>query len=66
MPAKFSYENAVSEIEKTIEEIENEDLSVDELSDKVKKVASLLKKCKQKLIDTKGDVDQLLTDMSKS
>jgi len=65
MPTKFSYEKAVAEIEATIEDIENEELSIDELSEKVKKVSQLLKNCKKKLIDTKGEVDQLLLEMEK-
>ena len=65
MPTKFSYEKAITDIETIIEDIENEGLSVDELSIKVKKVAQLLKQCKNKLIDTKGEVDQLLQDMEK-
>ena len=63
MSTKFSYEKAVAEIEAIIEEIENEELSVDELSNKVKKVSALLKSCKKKLTDTKGEVDQLLSEM---
>lgn len=65
MAVKFSYEKAVAEIEAIIEDIENEDLSVDDLSDKVKKVSQLLKNCKKKLVDTKGEVDQLLNEMEK-
>jgi len=63
MPKEFSYEKAIAEIEATIEEIENEELSVDELSKRVKKVSALLKNCKKKLTDTKGEVDLLLSEM---
>jgi exodeoxyribonuclease VII small subunit len=65
MAAKFSYEKAIAQIEAIIEDIENEDLNVDELSEKVKEVSILLKNCKKKLVDTKGEVDQLLIDMEK-
>jgi exodeoxyribonuclease VII small subunit len=65
MAAKFSYEKAITQIEAIIEDIENEDLNVDELSEKVKEVSILLKNCKKKLVDTKGEVDQLLIDMEK-
>ncbi len=65
MPVKFSYEKAVAEIESIIEEIENEKLSVDELSDKVKKVSQLLRECKKKLTDTKDEVNELLSSMEK-
>lgn len=59
MPGKFSYEKAILEIETIIDEIENETLNMDELSDKVKYVAQLIKSCKKKLVDTKAEVDQL-------
>jgi exodeoxyribonuclease VII small subunit len=60
---KFSYEKAVDEIENIIEEIEKEELNVDDLSAKIKKVAKLLRDCKSKLQETKDDVNNLLTDM---
>lgn len=63
MPTNFSYEKAIAEIEAIIEDIENEELSVDELSNKVKKVSILLKKCKKKLTDTKDEVNLLLSEM---
>ncbi len=63
MANKFSYEKSILEIESIIEEIENDSLNVDELSDKVKHVAQLIKSCKKKLADTKSEVDQLLKAM---
>ncbi len=55
MATKFSYEKSILEIESIIEEIENNSLNVDELSDKVKHVAQLIKSCKKKLSDTKSE-----------
>jgi exodeoxyribonuclease VII small subunit len=63
MSAKFSYDKAILEIETIIEEIENGSLNVDELSEKVKYVAQLIKSCKKKLTDTKAEVDLLLKTM---
>ncbi|MFA6402845.1 MAG: exodeoxyribonuclease VII small subunit [Salinivirgaceae bacterium] len=63
MATKFSYEKSILEIESIIEEIENDSLNVDELSEKVKHVAHLIKSCKKKLSDTKFEVDQLLKAM---
>lgn len=65
MPAKFSYEKAIIEIEEIIEEIESDTLDVDELADKIKKVSGLIKSCKKKLTETRSEVDQLLTDLDK-
>lgn len=63
MPAKFSYDKALKDIEIIIEEIENESLNVDELTQKVKKASELIKKCKINLTNTKNEVKDLLDDL---
>ena len=47
-----------------VQEIENGDISVDVLSEKVKRASSLLRFCKEKLKQTEVDVDQILKDLS--
>lgn len=63
MTQKFSYEKAIAEIETIIDEMVNQELNVDELSIKVKKVTQLIKSCKKKLTDTKAEVDDLLNQI---
>lgn len=60
---KISYSEAMAEIEAILEKIENEELDVDELSEKVKRVAVLLKICKDKLLQTNEQVEQVLKEM---
>lgn len=60
---KVSYNEAMSEIEEILEKIENEELDVDELAEKVKRVAVLLKICKEKLHKTNEQVEQVLKEM---
>ncbi|MGQ1908450.1 exodeoxyribonuclease VII small subunit [Marinifilum sp. RC60d5] len=60
---KISYKDAISEIEETIALIENEELDVDELSDKVKRVSELLAICKSKLNNTEKEVEKILNEM---
>ena len=60
---KVTYSEAISEIEEILEKIENEELDVDELADKVKRVSSLLKICKDKLLKTNEQVEQILKEM---
>lgn len=60
---KVTYNEAISEIEEILERIENEELDVDELADKVKKVSALLKICKDKLLKTNEQVEQILKEM---
>jgi len=63
MAEKFSYEKAVLEIEKIIEDIETDTIDIDMVSEKVKKATALIKKCKNKLTGTQQEVDDLLAEM---
>jgi len=60
---KISYSEAVEEIEDILSKIENEELDVDELSDQVKRVSSLIKICKEKLFKTQEEVEQILDEI---
>ena len=60
---KVSYSEAMAEIEEILEKIENEELDVDELAEKVKRVSTLLKTCKDKLTKTNTQVETILKEM---
>ncbi|MCG8578683.1 MAG: exodeoxyribonuclease VII small subunit [Bacteroidales bacterium] len=60
---KLTYNEAVSEIEEILQLIENEELDVDELSAKVKRVSALIKTCKDKLHKTEEEVEKILKDI---
>lgn len=60
---KLSYKEAVEEIDDILEKIENEELDVDELSEKVKRVSTLIKFCKEKLHTTQTEVENILKEM---
>lgn len=60
---KVSYSEAMAEIEDILEKIENEELDVDELAEKVKRVSILLKTCKDKLTKTNVQVETILKEM---
>lgn len=60
---KVSYSEAISEVEEILEKIENEELDVDELAEKVKRVSTLLKICKDRLLKTNEQVEQILNEM---
>jgi len=60
---RVTYNEAISEIEEILEKIENEELDVDELAEKVKRVSLLLKTCKDKLLKTNEQVEQILNEM---
>ena len=60
---KMTYNQAIAEIEEVLEKIENEELDVDELAEKVKRVSLLLKLCKDKLFNTNEQVEKILKEM---
>ena len=60
---KITYQKAVEEIEDILSKIENEELDVDELSDQVKRVSTLIKICKEKLFKTQEEVERILDEI---
>ncbi|WP_430809832.1 MULTISPECIES: exodeoxyribonuclease VII small subunit [unclassified Carboxylicivirga] len=60
---KLTYNEAVNEIEDILQQIENEELDVDDLSTKVKRVSVLIKSCKDKLTKTEEEVEKILKDI---
>ena len=60
---RVSYVDAINEIEEILERIEDNELDVDELSDKVKRVSALLKVCKSKLQKTELEVENILKEI---
>ena len=60
---KNEYTEAVAEIEEILAQIENDELNMDELSDKIKRVNVLIKNCKKKLFDTEQEVEDIIKSM---
>lgn len=63
MKAKISYTDAFEELQGIVSEIEQGDISVDELSEKVKRAAELIRICKHKLSATEEDVNTILKEL---
>ncbi|MDP3929147.1 MAG: exodeoxyribonuclease VII small subunit [Bacteroidota bacterium] len=63
MSEKISYTAAFEELQSIVEEIEQGEISVDELSEKVKRAAFLIKVCKSKLQSTETDVNKILKEL---
>ncbi len=55
-----TYGEAMTEIEEILEKIENGELDVDDLTDKVKRVANLLDLCKKKLKITEEEIQKVI------
>lgn len=60
---KMSYNEAIAEIEEILERMESEELDVDELSEKVKRVSELVRFCRNKLKTTEEEVEMVLKEM---
>lgn len=60
------YSKAFEELQEIVTEIESGEISVDELSEKVKRAAQLIKFCKAKLTSTEEDVNNILKELSGS
>ena len=58
-----NYAEAFDELQKIVAEIEEGTISVDELSEKVKRAAYLINICKTKLSSTEEDVKRILNDL---
>jgi exodeoxyribonuclease VII small subunit len=59
----ISYSEAFNELNKILENIENGELDVDDLTTNVKKASELIKLCKKKLYDTEVEVEKILEDL---
>ena len=60
---KLNYIKAFEELQQIVQEIEQGEISVDELSQKVKRAATLIKICKDKLSSTEEDVSIILKEL---
>jgi len=60
---QLTYAEAISELEDILREIENNEPDVDELTEKVKRAAYLLRFCKKKLRKTSDEVGDILKNM---
>ncbi len=63
MKEEIKYTDAFQKLETIVSEIESGEISVDELAEKVKMAAHLIKTCKDKLTSTEEDVSKILKDL---
>ena len=58
-----TYTESMSELEEILAQIENEELDVDTLTEKVQRAAELIKTCKTKLQKTDAEVQKILDEI---
>jgi exodeoxyribonuclease VII small subunit len=63
MEKKISYTEAMKELEAIVAEIEQGEITIDILSEKVKRASELILICKSKLTLTEKDVNTILEEL---
>lgn len=63
MSEEIKYTDAFEELQQIVQEIEEGEITVDELALKVKRAAQLIKICKNKLTTTEEDVNEILKEL---
>ncbi len=63
MAKKNSYEAYIEELEGIIAEIENAEIPIDELTNKVKRAAELIKVCQATLQKTEDEVNEIIASL---
>ena len=59
----ISYKEAIAEIELIVKKIESDESDVDELAGNVKRVAELIKICKEKLYKAEKEVKEIIDNI---
>ncbi len=63
MSKELNYTAAFDELQQIVSDLEDGEISVDELSLKIKRASELIKICKKKLVTTEEDVNQILKEL---
>ncbi len=58
-----TYTAAFEELQQIVRDMEDGEITVDELALKVKRASELIKICKQKLVSTEEDVNKILKEL---
>ena len=56
----MTYKDIVAELEQILQKLENNELDMDDLENKVKRAAKLIETCKEKLFNTSSNIDKIL------
>ena len=63
MGTKMTYTEAFEELQQIVKELENSEISIDELDVRIKRASSLLKICREKLYKTEQNVLETLKSL---
>ena len=60
-----TYEEAISQLEEIVRQMETNELDVDQMNERLKTAQQLIKLCREKLIKTDEEIKQTLSNYSK-
>jgi len=63
MSEEITYTQAFEELQEIVAEMENSEITIDELDGRIKRASALLKICKDKLFTTEKNVQQVLEEI---
>lgn len=58
----LNYTDSIREIEQILERFRNEEMDVDRLTDDLKRASELIARCRERLTQVEGEVNQLLEE----
>ena len=61
---EITYTAAFEELKEIVEQLENDNISVDELTEKMKRATELMKICKDKLTKTEEEINKTIDELS--
>ena len=64
MSKEPTYSSAFEELKEIVDQLEHDDISVDELTEKMKRATVLLKICRDKLTKTEEEVNKTIAELS--
>ena len=64
MKEELTYTEAFEQLQAIVTQMENADISVDDLSENIKKASKLIKICRDKLTKTEEEVNKTIAELS--
>lgn len=64
MKENITYTEAFEQLQTIVKQMENADISVDDLADNIKTASKLIKICKDKLSKTEEEVNKTIAELS--
>jgi exodeoxyribonuclease VII small subunit len=62
-PSTMKYAEAMGELEQILEELEGDEIDVDELSQSVSRASELIRLCRQRLLHSKTEIEEVVADL---